>query len=209
MRDVPLTSQSLDPLTFGEESVRGAGHRIRPGLDSSSTGHCATVVGNRKKSNGKSWLKSVQRIRYESDFPLYFLSASAHIGSVTVRRPYAAALEWLRAAGLRLTRQRLALTRLLFAGTDRHVTVNALHKEARANNVRVTLATVYNTLNQFTEAGLLREVVVDASCTYFDTNASHHHHFFCEEDRYLVDIPGEELKVAKHPHPPPERRSRR
>ena len=130
MRDVPLTSQSLDPLTFGEESVRGAGHRIRPGLDSSSTGHCATVVGNRKKSNGKSWLKSVQRIRYESDFPLYFLSASAHIGSMTVRRPYAAALEWLRAAGLRSTRQRLALTRLLFAGTDRHVTVNALHKEA-------------------------------------------------------------------------------
>ncbi len=128
---------------------------------------------------------------------------------MTVRRPYAAALEWLRAAGLRSTRQRLALTRLLFAGTDRHVTVNALHKEARANNVRVTLATVYNTLNQFTEAALLREVVVDASCAYFDTNASHHHHFFCEEDRYLVDIPGEELKVAKHPHPPPERRSRR
>ena len=79
----------------------------------------------------------------------------------------------------------------------------ALHKEARANNVRVSRATIYNTLNQFTEAGMLREVVVDASHSYFDTNVSHHHHFFCEEDRYLVDIPGEELKVAKLPHPPP------
>ncbi len=120
---------------------------------------------------------------------------------MTERRPYAAALECLRAAGLRATRQRLALTRLLFAGSDRHVTAEALHKEARANNVRVSFATIYNTLNQFAEAGLLREVVVDALPSYFDTNVSHHHHFFCEEDRYLVDIPGEELKVAKlHNH---------
>ncbi len=118
-------------------------------------------------------------------------------------RPYSAALERLRSAALRPTRQRMALTRLLFDGDDRHVTAEALHKEGGANNVRVSLATVYNTLNRFTEAGLLREVVVDASRSYFDTNASHHHHFFCEEDRCLVDIPGEELKVAKLPHPPP------
>ncbi len=119
------------------------------------------------------------------------------------RRPYAAALERLRGAGLRPTRQRVALTRLLFGDTDRHVTAEALHKEARSNNVRVSLATIYNNLNQFTEAGLLREVVIDALPSYFDTNVSHHHHFFCEEDRYLVDIPGEDLKVAKLPHPPP------
>ena len=118
-------------------------------------------------------------------------------------RPYSAALERLRSAALRPTRQRMALTRLLFDDDDRHVTAEALHKEARAANVRVSLATVYNTLHQFTAAGLLREVVVDASRSYFDTNASHHHHFFCEEDRCLVDIPGEELKVAKLPHPPP------
>ena len=109
---------------------------------------------------------------------------------MTERRPYAAALERVRAAGLRPTRQRVALTRLLFAGTDRHVTAEDLHKEARANNVRVSLATIYNTLNQFTEAGMLREVVVDALSSYFDTNVSHHHHFYCEEDRNLVDIPG-------------------
>ncbi len=122
---------------------------------------------------------------------------------MTERRPFAAALERLRAAGLRATRQRLALARLLFADTDRHVTAEALHKEAQANNVRVSLATIYHTLNQFTEAGLLREVVVDSRSSYFDTNVSHHHHFFCEEDRYLVDIPCEELKVAKLPYPPP------
>jgi Fur family iron response transcriptional regulator len=118
-------------------------------------------------------------------------------------RPYSAALERLRSAALRPTRQRMALTRLLFEGDDRHVTAEALHKEARAANVRVSLATVYNTLHQFNAAGLLREVVVDATRSYFDTNTSHHHHFFCEEDRCLVDIPGEELKVVKLPHPPP------
>ncbi len=119
------------------------------------------------------------------------------------RRPYAAVLERLREVNLRPTRQRLALARLLFAGGDRHVTAESLHRQALANRVRVSLATVYNTLHQFTEAGLLREVTVDATRSYFDTNTSHHHHFFCEEDRCLVDIPGEELKVAKLPHPPP------
>ncbi len=121
---------------------------------------------------------------------------------MTERRPYIAALERLRAARLRPSRQRMALTRLLFSGDDRHVTAESLYNEARANRVRVSLGTIYNTLNQFTEAGLLREVTVDATRSYFDTNTSHHHHFFCEEDRYLVDIPGEELTVAKLPHPP-------
>ncbi len=106
-------------------------------------------------------------------------------------RPFSDVITRLRAAGLRPTRQRLALARLLFDGADRHVTAEQLHSEARANNVPVSLATIYNTLNQFTEAGILREVVVDALSSYFDTNVSHHHHFFCEEDRNLVDIPGE------------------
>ena len=122
---------------------------------------------------------------------------------MTESRPYAAALERLRVAGVRPTRQRMALTRLLFSGDDRHVTAESLFKEARANRVRVSLATIYNTLHLFTEAGLLREVVVDATRSYFDTNTSHHHHFLCEGDGYLVDILEEELMVAKHPHPPP------
>ena len=117
-------------------------------------------------------------------------------------RPYGAALERLRAAGLRPTRQRMALTRLLFAGDDRHVTAEALHKEARAANVRVSLATVYNTLHQFTAAGLLREVVVDATRSYFDTNTGHHHHFYCEDSGMLADIPGDTIVVGELPEPP-------
>ncbi len=118
-------------------------------------------------------------------------------------RPYSDALERVRAANLRPTRQRLALAKLLFTGAHRHVTAETLHKEALANRVRVSLATVYNTLHQFTASGMLREVIVDAARSYFDTNTSHHHHFFCEENQMLMDIPGEELTLAKLPHPPP------
>ncbi len=117
-------------------------------------------------------------------------------------RPYSAALGRLRAVNLRPTRQRLALARLLFAGGDRHVTAESLHKEAMANRVRVSLATVYNSLHQFTEAGLLREVVVDATRSYFDTNTSHHHHFFCEDDQRLQDIDGDSVVVENLPRPP-------
>ncbi len=117
-------------------------------------------------------------------------------------RPYSDALARLRAAKLRPTRQRLALARLLFSHGDRHVTAESLHNEALANHVRVSLATIYNTLHQFTEAGLMREVVVDAARSHFDTNTSHHHHFFCEEDQMLMDIPGDALGVNSLPAPP-------
>ena len=121
---------------------------------------------------------------------------------MTSNRPYSAALERLRGAGLRPTRQRLALTKLLFSDGNRHFTAESLHKEAMAERVRVSLATIYNTLHQFTEAGLLREVVVDSTRSYFDTNTSHHHHFFCEEDRWLIDIPGDAMRVENLPPPP-------
>ena len=117
-------------------------------------------------------------------------------------RPYGGALERLRAAGLRPTRQRLALAKLLFTAADRHVTAEGLHKEVLANRVRVSLATVYNTLHQFTRAGLLREVVVEATRSYFDTNTTDHHHFFCEDTQLLQDIPGDELTVGNVPTPP-------
>ena len=121
---------------------------------------------------------------------------------MTSKRPYSDALKRLRGAGLRPTRQRLALTRLLYSNGDRHVTAESLHKEAIAERVRVSLATVYNTLHQFTEAGLLREVVVDSMRSYFDTNTSHHHHFFCEESQRLMDIPGDAMRVENLPAPP-------
>ncbi len=117
-------------------------------------------------------------------------------------RPYANALELLRAAKLRPTRQRLALARMLFDKGDRHVTAEQLHGEAQAASVRVSLATVYNTLHQFIAAGLLREGVVDPGRSYFDTNVSDHHHFFHEETGRLQDIPGERLGVAELPAPP-------
>ena len=108
----------------------------------------------------------------------------------------------LRGAGLRPTRQRLALADLLFANGDRHVTAEVLHLEAVAAGERVSLATVYNTLHQFTDVGLLRQVAVDGSKTYFDTNTTAHHHFFVEGDNALVDIPGAEELVSKMPVAP-------
>ena len=96
----------------------------------------------------------------------------------------------LREVGLRPTRQRMALGWILFGKGDRHITAEMLYEEATKAKVPVSLATVYNTLHQFTEVGLLRQVAVDGSKTYFDTNASDHHHFFVEGEHALFDIPG-------------------
>ena len=111
-------------------------------------------------------------------------------------------LQRLKAAGLRPTRQRVALAGLLFRSGDRHVTAEQLHQEALGDKVRVSLATVYNTLHQFTDAGLLREVVVEAGRSYFDTNVSDHHHFFMVDSGSLVDIAGEHVAVATLPDAP-------
>ena len=121
---------------------------------------------------------------------------------MTTIRPYTKALDGLKAAGLRPTRQRLGLGRLLFEGGDRHVTAEQLHAQAAAAGLRVSLATVYNTLNQFSTAGPLREVVVESGRSYFDTNTSDHHHFFFEGSGDLQDIPGEQVKVSDIPEAP-------
>ena len=107
----------------------------------------------------------------------------------------------LAAAGLRPTRQRLALAQRLFAG-DRHVTAEGLHEECSASGETVSLATVYNTLNQFTRAGLLREVSVEGARTYFDTNTGDHHHFFIEDEDRILDIPAGHISVADLPPAP-------
>ena len=110
--------------------------------------------------------------------------------------------ELLRGAGLRPTRQRVALARLLFAEGDRHVTAERLHEEALVSRVPVSLATVYNTLHQFTEAGLLREVAVEGAKTYFDTNTSNHYHFFCERSGKLLDISTGDIRIEGLPEAP-------
>src|SRR6266850_2582332 len=108
----------------------------------------------------------------------------------------------LRDVGLRPTRQRMALGWILFAKGDRHLTAEMLYEEANKAKVPVSLATVYNTLHQFTEVGLLRQVAVDGSKTYFDTNVTEHHYFFVEGENALVDIPNAEPIVGKTPVAP-------
>ncbi|WP_082143629.1 iron response transcriptional regulator IrrA [Nitratireductor soli] len=108
----------------------------------------------------------------------------------------------LRTAGLRPTRQRIALADLLFAAGDRHVSAEALHEEAQAAGFSVSLATVYNTLHQFTEAGMLRIVQVEGARTHFDTNVSDHHHFFIEDENLVFDIPSGRVEVKNLPEPP-------
>jgi Fur family iron response transcriptional regulator len=111
-------------------------------------------------------------------------------------------IERLRISGLRSTRQRVALAELLFGSGDRHVTAEMLHAEAVKHGIPVSLATVYNTLHQFVEAGLLREVAIESSKTYFDTKISNHFHFFFESDGVLADIDTPNLNVENLPEPP-------
>ena len=112
------------------------------------------------------------------------------------------AIQRLREVGLRPTRQRVELASVLFKGEDRHVTAESLYDEASGLGLRISLATVYNTLHQFTHAGLLRQVIVDAARGYFDTNTGDHQHFFLEDEGALIDIPGDQITVAGVPLPP-------
>jgi Fur family iron response transcriptional regulator len=110
--------------------------------------------------------------------------------------------DMLRNAGLRPTRQRVSLAELLYSRGDRHISAELLHEEAVAAAVPVSLATVYNTLHQFTEAGLLREVAIDGNKTYFDTRVSEHHHFFIEGENRVIDIPGNGVGIGELPEIP-------
>jgi Fur family iron response transcriptional regulator len=121
---------------------------------------------------------------------------------MTVSQSTADIRQKLHFAGLRPTRQRMALAELLFAKGDRHLAAEDLHSEAVTIGVTVSLATVYNTLHQFTEAGMLRILSVEGSRTYFDTNTSDHHHFFIEEAGEVVDVPVSDLRVENIPEPP-------
>lgn len=124
---------------------------------------------------------------------LYLMKTALEIGSEDRLRHY----------GLRPTRQRMALAELIFAKGDRHLTVEELHEEAVTAGVPVSLATVYNTLHQFTEAGMIRVLAVESAKTYFDTNVSDHHHFFVEGENEVLDIPVNNISIGNLPEPPP------
>ena len=128
--------------------------------------------------------------------------ASAAPRSALTGCPWHDVKSMLRDVGLRPTRQRMALGWILFGKGDRHITAEMLYEEATKAKVPVSLATVYNTLHQFTDVGLLRQVAVDGSKTYFDTNVSQHHHFFIEGENDLLDIPDPDVVVGKTPVPP-------
>lgn len=111
--------------------------------------------------------------------------------------------QWLADAGLRPTRQRLALAALLIGdGQNRHVTAESLFEASRATGERVSLATVYNTLRAFCDAGLIREVMVDGAKSYFDTRVDDHPHFFWEDSATLTDAPAEQLDISRIPDAP-------
>src|SRR6516164_4607881 len=127
--------------------------------------------------------------------------ASASARSALTGCPWRDVKSMLRDVGLRPTRQRMALGWILFGKGDRHVTAEMLYEEAAAAKVPVSLATVYNTLHQFTDVGLLRQIPVDGSKSYFDTNATQHH-LFVEAESALFDIPDADVVVGKPPVPP-------
>jgi Fur family iron response transcriptional regulator len=145
--------------------------------------------------------------------PIHPVVVSDEVGAESVRQgvprptdftgcPWHDVKAKLRDVGLRPTRQRMSLGWLLFAKGDRHLTAEMLYEEASKARVPVSLATVYNTLHQFTEVGLLRQVAVDGSKTYFDTNVTDHHHFYVEGANALVDIPHSHVSVDRLPVAP-------
>ncbi len=110
---------------------------------------------------------------------------------------------WLAQSELRPTRQRVALAALLVGdGHNRHVTAESLYAAAQDTEEKVSLATVYNTLKAFCDAGLMQEVTVDGSKSYFDTNTHEHPHFFWEDEGHLTDAPADQLEFARLPAAP-------
>ena len=120
----------------------------------------------------------------------------------TVNSRHPCLMAVLRMAGLRPTRQRIALAKLLFSNNHRHINAEQLHLEAGSAGVKVSLATVYNALHQFRNAGLLREISIDATRSYFDTDTSNHHHFFVEGEERVIDIPSDLIEVVGMPNAP-------
>jgi Fur family iron response transcriptional regulator len=133
---------------------------------------------------------------------LFFFAVLAHNALMRSLRQNDYSVKLLQDAGLRLTQQRMSVASILFDGTHKHMTAEQVHAAAGKERMKVSLATVYNTLHQFTTAGLLREVVIDRNRIYFDTNTGSHHHFFDESGGHLTDIPAHSVVISRLPKPP-------
>lgn len=122
---------------------------------------------------------------------------------MSIRTEPSKASQWLEKAGLRPTRQRVVLANVLVGdGQHRHVSAESLYSEVLASGEKVALATVYNTLRAFCEAGLVQEVSIDGSKSYFDTRTDEHPHFYWSDRNQVTDAPNAELKIAELPTPP-------
>ncbi|RAU23472.1 transcriptional repressor [Paramagnetospirillum kuznetsovii] len=110
--------------------------------------------------------------------------------------------ERLRGAGIRPTTQRLGVMRAIREGGRRHLTPESFHRELAESKIRMSLATVYNTLNHFADAGLLRRVGFGERI-WFCTNTGEHYHFFDETTGRIEDVLGEQPQVLGVPEPPP------
>jgi Fur family transcriptional regulator, iron response regulator len=166
--------------------VVGIGKPVSPHLGGESAGKAKEMTQTKRKQKSR-----------KSE-----LARRNAIGALLAGCPVHDLRAKLRAAGLRPTRQRVALGWLLFAKGDRHLTAEMLQEEAQSARVPISLATIYNSLHQFTDAGLLREIAVDGSKTYFDTNVSHHDHFLIEGNNTLIDIPQVAVDTLDLPTPP-------
>lgn len=133
---------------------------------------------------------------------MLFKPGSARKGKSSGAQPASKVRSILKQAGLRPTRQRMALGRLLFLDQHRHVTPDALYAESRAAGEKLSVATVYNTLNQFAEAGLIRKISLNGERTCFDTDTGDHTHFYIAAEDRLIDIPSESISVGPLPAPP-------
>ena len=109
---------------------------------------------------------------------------------------------FLNESGLKSTNQRILLSKILFSGKDRHFTAEEIRKLVLDKGFKISLATIYNCLGDFTKAGILKEVNIEAGKTWYDTRTDNHHHFYNVETKTLIDIPEEEIQLLKQPKAP-------
>jgi len=112
------------------------------------------------------------------------------------------ALEMLDNSPLKLTSQRINLIKTLFEGGNQHFSAEDAYNKVKVTGLRISLATIYNCLNQFTTHGILKMVKASSDKVYYDTNLETHHHFFCRTSGELTDIDAKKVYISKLPKIP-------